>query len=409
MTTDQQTTPITVSEQRCEELLRQIVSIRSVVGEETTAHLWMTARLRELGMTVEHYAVEGRAARRSCSACSRATATSRASCSTRTTTPSARSPATGPATRGPRMSRTACSTAAARSTARARSSRCSRRSRRSSPLVRRAAARSTSCPTPTARTASAARRYMADLGVIDRIGTVFSAEATSNHAVEIAYPGISTWKITAIGRTAHPTEPEHGINAVDEDGEARQAVEQGRLELPPGDSQWFKPRVTTNAHPHAPRRRLGDPGALRRGALDALAPRRDAERRARGDRRVPAQARAARTARSASSASCCRWAPAACGCRPGEVDPDHAGVKALEAAVAGRHRRAGDRAQVQRRLGRRGRADASRRATASTSPPRSRSGPATSSRPTRSTSTSPLAEVAKAAEIYARATRILLA
>ena len=51
---------------------------------------------------------------------------------------------------------------------------------------------------------------MEDLGVIQRIGTVWSAEATSNRRVEIAYPGLSTWKITAIGRTAHPTEPERG-------------------------------------------------------------------------------------------------------------------------------------------------------------------------------------------------------
>jgi hypothetical protein len=60
MTTDQQAGTIGVSTQRCEQLLRQIVGIRSVVGEDTTAHLWMTERLRELGMTVEQYAVEGR-------------------------------------------------------------------------------------------------------------------------------------------------------------------------------------------------------------------------------------------------------------------------------------------------------------------------------------------------------------
>jgi acetylornithine deacetylase/succinyl-diaminopimelate desuccinylase-like protein len=89
--------------------------------------------------------------------------------------------------------------------------------------------------------------YMADLGVIERVGTVFSAEATSNRTVEIAYPGISTWKITAIGRTAHPTEPERGINAIAKMARLVLAVEQGRLELPKGDSQWFEPRVTTNA------------------------------------------------------------------------------------------------------------------------------------------------------------------
>ena len=54
----------------------------------------------------------------------------------------------------------------------------------------------------------------ADLGVTDRVGTVFSAEATSNTGVEIAYPGISTWKVTAVGPTAHPTEPQKGINAI---------------------------------------------------------------------------------------------------------------------------------------------------------------------------------------------------
>ena len=61
---------------------------------------------------------------------------------------------------------------------------------------------------------------MADLGVIDRVGTILSAEATSNTGIEIAYPGISTWKITAVGRTAHPTEPEHGHQRGHEDGEA---------------------------------------------------------------------------------------------------------------------------------------------------------------------------------------------
>ena len=59
MSTDQQT-KISVDVARCEQLLSEIVRIRSVVGEPTTAHLWVSSRLRELGMTVEHYAVEGR-------------------------------------------------------------------------------------------------------------------------------------------------------------------------------------------------------------------------------------------------------------------------------------------------------------------------------------------------------------
>src|SRR5262249_36681090 len=89
--------------------------------------------------------------------------------------------------------------------------------------------------------------FMADLGVIDRVGTVFSAEATSCCSIEIAYPGISTWKLTAIGRTAHPTEPEHGINAITKMAKLVTAVDEGRLALPPGGSKWFEPRVTTNA------------------------------------------------------------------------------------------------------------------------------------------------------------------
>ncbi len=74
---------------------------------------------------------------------------------------------------------------------------------------------------------------MADLGVTGRVGTVFSAEATSNTGIEIAYPGISTWKVTAIGRTAHPTEPEKGINAITKIAKLIEAVDAGRLETPP--------------------------------------------------------------------------------------------------------------------------------------------------------------------------------
>jgi acetylornithine deacetylase/succinyl-diaminopimelate desuccinylase-like protein len=88
---------------------------------------------------------------------------------------------------------------------------------------------------------------MSDLKVASRIGTIFSAEATSNERIEIAYPGISTWKITAIGRTAHPTEPERGVNAVAKMAKLVQAVEEGRLSLRRGTSPWFEPRVTTNA------------------------------------------------------------------------------------------------------------------------------------------------------------------
>jgi succinyl-diaminopimelate desuccinylase len=88
---------------------------------------------------------------------------------------------------------------------------------------------------------------MADLGVTPRVGTIFSAEATSNTGIEIAYPGISTWKVTAVGRTAHPTEPENGINAITKMAKLVQAVDGGRLETPRGTSSWFEPRVTVQA------------------------------------------------------------------------------------------------------------------------------------------------------------------
>jgi acetylornithine deacetylase/succinyl-diaminopimelate desuccinylase-like protein len=88
---------------------------------------------------------------------------------------------------------------------------------------------------------------MADLGVAERIGTIFSAEATSNEGIEIAYPGISTWKITAVGRTAHPTEPVKGINAVTKMAKLVDAVDAGRLTTPAGSSSWFEPRVTLQA------------------------------------------------------------------------------------------------------------------------------------------------------------------
>ena len=97
---------------------------------------------------------------------------------------------------------------------------------------------------------------MADLGVIERVGTILSAEATSNQGVEIAYPGISTWKITAIGSTAHPTEPEKGINAVTKMAKLVEAVDQGRLETPQGHLAVVR----------AARHRPGDPHAARAAA-----------------------------------------------------------------------------------------------------------------------------------------------
>src|SRR3954449_7762198 len=63
MATEQQSRPAAgISAERAEQLLKEFVSIPSVVGERTTAHLWMTKQLEEIGMTVEHYPVEGRSA-----------------------------------------------------------------------------------------------------------------------------------------------------------------------------------------------------------------------------------------------------------------------------------------------------------------------------------------------------------
>jgi acetylornithine deacetylase/succinyl-diaminopimelate desuccinylase-like protein len=53
--------------------------------------------------------------------------------------------------------------------------------------------------------------------------------------------------VTAVGRTAHPTEPEKGINAVTKMAKLVAAVDAGRLQTPRGTSQWFEPRHTIQA------------------------------------------------------------------------------------------------------------------------------------------------------------------
>jgi acetylornithine deacetylase/succinyl-diaminopimelate desuccinylase-like protein len=240
------TTSMTVSVERCEALLREFVSIRSVVGEDTTAHLWVTARLNELGMRVEHYSVEGRR--------------------TPLVLGVLEGEGDGPGlmfdghydtvgatppdwTSDPWSARVENGVLYGRGAVDSKGSAVAMIAgieallasgeSRSGPLYFMS-----DCDGEDSFRGAA---YMADLGVIERIGTVISAEATSCRTVEIAYPGISTWKLTAVGRTAHPTEPEHGINAIAKMAKLVTAVEEGRLELPPGDSPWFSPRVTTNA------------------------------------------------------------------------------------------------------------------------------------------------------------------
>jgi acetylornithine deacetylase/succinyl-diaminopimelate desuccinylase-like protein len=331
MTTDQQTRTIAASPQRCEELLREIVSIRSVVGEETTAHLWLSERLLELGMTVEHYAVEGRRTPLVLGILegqgSRPGVLFDAHYDTVGAVPGdwSRDPWRAHVEDGVLYGRGAVDS--------------------KGPLVAMLAAVDALAASPEPREGPIyfmsdcdgedsfrGATLMADLGVIERVGTVFSAEATSNRTVEIAYPGISTWKLTAIGRTAHPTEPERGINAIVKMARLVLAVEQGRLKLPSGDSRWFEPRVTTNAIRTLPGGGWAIPGrcdavlsvlsppgttlAGVRSAIESLL--RELEQED-GEVRFESKILPMGAGRL--------WL------RPGEVDPDHEGVRALEAAV----------------------------------------------------------------------------
>jgi len=331
LSTDQHTRDVTISAERCEDLLGQIVSIRSVVGEDTTAHRWMTARLSEMGMRVEHYAVEGRRTPLVLGILDGGGAEPGvlfdAHYDTVAATP-------GDWSRDPWSAHVQDGVLYGRGAVDSKGS-----------LVAMLAAVEAVVASGEARRGPIyfmsdcdgedgfrGATLMDDLGVIERVGTVFSAEATSNRSVEIAYPGISTWKITAIGRTAHPTEPERGINAIGVMARLVLAVEQGRLKLPGGTSQWFEPRVTTNAIRTLPGGGwaipercdavlsvLSPPGTTLTGVRDAIdAFLRELERE-EGEARFQSKLLPMGAGRL--------WL------RPGEVDPEHEGVKALEAAV----------------------------------------------------------------------------
>jgi succinyl-diaminopimelate desuccinylase len=329
MTTEQQAPPTNV--QRCEELLREIVSIRSVVGEETTAHLWLSARLREAGMTVEHYAVEGRRTPLVLGIFegqgSKPGVLFDAHYDTVGAVPSdwSRDPWKAHVENGVLYGRGAVDskgslvamlTAVGELLA-------------SGESVQGPIYFMSDCDGEDSFRGST---LMADLGVIERVGTVFSAEATSNRTIEIAYPGISTWKITAIGRTAHPTEPERGINAIGIMARLVIAVEEGRLELPAGDSQWFEPRVTTNAIRTLPGGGWAIPGRCD-CVLSVLSPPGTTLLSVRDAieaflRRLEADDPQARFESKVLPMGAGRiWL------RPGEVDPEHDGVRALEGAV----------------------------------------------------------------------------
>jgi acetylornithine deacetylase/succinyl-diaminopimelate desuccinylase-like protein len=329
MTTEQQAAPTNV--QRCEELLREIVSIRSVVGEDTTAHLWLSARLREAGMTVEHYAVEGRRTPLVLGIFegqgSKPGVLFDAHYDTVGAVPSdwSRDPWKAHVEDGVLYGRGAVDskgslvamlTAVGELVA-------------SGESVQGPIYFMSDCDGEDSFRGST---LMADLGVIERVGTVFSAEATSNRTVEIAYPGISTWKITAIGRTAHPTEPERGINAIGIMARLVIAVEEGRLELPAGESQWFEPRVTTNAIRTLPGGGWAIPGRCD-CVLSILSPPGTTLLSVRDAieaflRRLEADDPQARFESKVLPMGAGRiWL------RPGEVDPEHDGVRALEGAV----------------------------------------------------------------------------
>ncbi|MDX6590327.1 MAG: acetylornithine deacetylase [Solirubrobacterales bacterium] len=334
MSTEQQTRTEGITEERAEQLLREIVGIRSVVGEETTAHQWMAAQMREIGMTVEMYPVEGRKVPLVLGVIEgdgdgpgvlfdghfdtvHAVASDWS-----------HDPWDPEVKDGVLYGRGAVdSKGTVVSMLMAAKAVVGSGQARSGPIY----FMSDSDGEDGFRGAA----LMADLGVIDRVGTMWSAEATSNQGIEIAYPGISTWKITAIGRTAHPTEPEHGINAVTKMAKLVEAVAQGRLELPKGDSRWFEPRVTTNAIRTRPGGGwaiparcdavlsiLTPPGATLnevRDAIDAfLRTLEQEDGEVRFERKILPMG-AGRL-----------WL------RPGEVDPEHPGVKALEAAIGER-------------------------------------------------------------------------
>jgi acetylornithine deacetylase/succinyl-diaminopimelate desuccinylase-like protein len=237
---------IKVDAARCEQLLSEMVRIRSVVGEATTAHLWVSERLRELGMKVNHYAVEGRKAPLVLGVLEGDGDEPGVLFDAHYDTVYAVSedwdhnPWAADVVDGILYGRGAVDSKGTHvSMLAALEQVLASGQRRTGPIY----FMSDSDGEDGFRGAV----LMADLGVSSRVGTIFSAEATSNTGIEIAYPGISTWKITAIGRTAHPTEPENGINAVTKMAKLVQAVDDGRLQTPSGNSDWFTPRVTVQA------------------------------------------------------------------------------------------------------------------------------------------------------------------
>ena len=331
MTTEQQSRPAGISVERAEQLLKEIVGIRSVVGEDTTAHLWLAKQLNEIGMTVEMYPVEGRKVPMVLGVIEGEGDgpgvlfdghfdTVHAVASDWTNDPWNPVVKDGVLygrgavdSKGTMVSMLMAIKAVVDSGA-----------PRSGPLYYM----SDSDGEDGFRGAA----LMADVGVIDRVGTMWSAEATSNEGVEIAYPGISTWKITAIGKTAHPTEPEHGINAVTKMAKLVEAVDQGRLELPQGDSQWFEPRVTTNGIRTRPGGGWAIPGRCD-AVLSILSPPGASLNEVRDAVDVFLRMLEQEDGEVKYERKILPMGAGRLWLRPGEVDPAHPGVKALQDAI----------------------------------------------------------------------------
>jgi acetylornithine deacetylase/succinyl-diaminopimelate desuccinylase-like protein len=312
-------------------MLQQFVRTRSVVGEDTTAHIWISARLRKLGFEVEHYPVEGRRAPLVLGVLEgqgdEAGVLFDGHFDTVHAIPAdwSHDPWGGEVVDGVLYGRGAVDSKGTdvAMLAGIEAFLASGASRRGPILFM-----SDSDGEDGFRGAA----LMADLGITRRISTVFSAEATSNRRLEIAYPGISTWKITAVGRTAHPTEPQRGINAISKMAKLVAAVDAARLDLPAGNSRWFAPRVTTNAIRTLPGGGWTIPGRCD-AVLSILSPAgttfteiRDAIASfLRGLEREDGEVRFEFKVLPMGAGRL--WL------RPGETDPEHEGVKALGDAV----------------------------------------------------------------------------
>jgi succinyl-diaminopimelate desuccinylase len=333
MATEQQSLSSGISVDRAEQLLSEFVAIPSVVGDKTTAHLWMTERLEEIGMTVEHYPVEGRTAPFVLGVIEGdgdgPGVLFDAHFDTVHAVPEdwSHNPWKPFIEDGVLYGRGAVdSKGTVVSMLMAAKAVVDSGRPRSGPIY----LMSDSDGEDGFRGAA----LMRDIGIMDRIGTVWSAEATSNTGVEIAYPGISTWKITAVGKTAHPTEPEHGINAVTKMAKLVLAVDEGRLDLPQGTSKWFTPRVTINGIRTRPGGGWAIPGRCD-AVLSVLSPAGASLAEVRGAidaflRMIEKEDGEVRFERKILPMGAGRlWL------HPGESDPDSPGVKALAAAIEG--------------------------------------------------------------------------